>query len=163
MICGDTWQMTKQVQEISYPDQLRPTASYSLGTKGYFIPIGNQELFGWDTKLTSPSSIELKMEVYVHIPLTPWWCAQGQLCAWFYFFILATLFLCCLMSLAPITTHASLQTVALAHSASVFLLNMFMRGLDWLLELWCGKCRHREGTYQCFEGTCSHHLHYFIQ
>ena len=79
-------------------------------------------------KLTTLSSIEFKMEVYMH-PTYALMACTGQLCVNF-IFILAALLLCCLMSLAAIPTHSHLQAVVLAHSASVFLLNMFVKGLD---------------------------------
>jgi len=41
--------------------------------------MGNQEYCSWYMKLTTPSSIELKMEVYVHPPYALVAC-KGQLC-----------------------------------------------------------------------------------
>jgi len=83
MIHGSSWQITKQVQEISYPAS-RPTqthlASYSLGTKGYFIQMGNQKYCSWDMNLTTPFSIELKIEIYVHPPYALMACVGTAVC-----------------------------------------------------------------------------------
>jgi hypothetical protein len=93
MMHGNTWQITKQVQQISYPAS-RPTESRIHWVAKAVLPMGNQEYCSWDMKLTTASSIEFKMEIYMH----PSICLDGMhrdSSMFSFIFILAALLLCC--------------------------------------------------------------------